>query len=93
MTDYDQSLCACGAHGQITETGSASGRKHYRCSECGALWREKRDKNPAAVALGALGGKARTAALTPEERSRQSAQASEIRWDRIRAEKKSADNA
>lgn len=83
MSD-DQSMCGCGAQGQITDTGSASGRKHYRCPACGNTWREK---NPAAVALGSLGGKARTAALSPEERSRQSTIASETRWDRVRAAK------
>lgn len=83
----DQATCACGTQGQITDTGSASGRKHYRCPACGAIWREKREKNAAAAALGSLGGKASSAAMTPEERSARSEQASNARWDRVRAAK------
>lgn len=86
----DQSICAaCNVPGQITDTGSASGRKHYRCPSCGVTWREK---NAAAVALGSLGGRARTAAMSPEERSRQSTLASETRWERVRAANKSGDS-
>jgi hypothetical protein len=45
-------------------------------------------KNPAAVALGRLGGqkggKARAAKLTPEERREIAKKAAEARWSRIR---------
>lgn len=86
----DQAICACGTEGQVTDTGSASGRKHYRCPKCGRVWREK---NPAAVALGSLGGKARSAALSPEERSQHSTMANEVRWGRVRAAKQNNDES
>lgn len=48
----------------------------------------EREKNPAAVALGRLGGKkggfARAAKLTPEERSEAARKASEARWESVR---------
>jgi hypothetical protein len=48
--------------------------------------RPKRPKNPAAVALGKLGGKkggkARAAKLTPEQRSEIARKAAEARWRR-----------
>ncbi len=59
----------CGRPAVLYQTGSASGRGHYQCSDrdsCGAQWREK---NPAAAVLGRLGGVARAVALTPERRS------------------------
>ena len=58
----------CGRPADLYQVGSASGRGHYQCSDrdsCGTQWREK---NPAAVALGRLGGIARAAALSPERR-------------------------
>lgn len=69
----------CGAAAELVEVGSASGRAHYRCSDrdCNAQWRAK---DPAAVALGSLGGKARAAALTEAERARQSEHAANTRW-------------
>jgi hypothetical protein len=45
---------------------------------------EKKRKNPAAVALGRKGGKARVLALTAEERSASARKAAKARW----AEKK-----
>jgi len=49
---------------------------------------EQREKNPAAVALGRLGGlkggKARAAKLTPEERSEIAKRAAEKRWRKHR---------
>lgn len=46
--------------------------------------REKHEKNPAAVALGSLGGrkggKARAAKLTPEQRSEIAQKAAQARW-------------
>ena len=48
------------------------------------------DKNPAAVALGRLGGrkggKARAAKLTPEERSEIARKAAKARWAKKRQE-------
>jgi len=63
---------------EVVDVGTASGRKTYRCPKCRVKWREK---NAAAVALGSLGGKARAAALSPEERQTQAADASIARWD------------
>lgn len=46
------------------------------------------EKNPAAVALGKLGGskggKARAAKMTPEERSESARKAAKARWDKKR---------
>lgn len=59
----------CGRPAVLYQTGSASGRGHYQCSDrdnCGTQWREK---NQAAVALGRQGGVARAMALTSERRS------------------------
>lgn len=46
----------------------------------------EREKNPAAVALGKLGGKkggaARAAKMTPEERAESARKAAEARWKR-----------
>ena len=77
----DQSKCACGTEGQVTDTGSASGRRHYRCPACGCIWREK---NAAAVALGSLGGKARAAALSEEQRRDAARHANDIKRERVR---------
>lgn len=68
----------CGSEAKIIDIGSASGRKTYRCSSCKVQWREK---NPAAVALGSLGGIARAKALSPEERSEQATNAITARWN------------
>ena len=76
-----EAKCVCGVEGQVTDTGSASGRKHYRCPACGAVWR---GKNAAAVALGALGGKARAAALSPEQRVEAAKYANDAKRERIR---------
>jgi len=67
----------CGVEAQVVDVGSASGRKTFRCPQCGARWREK---NAAAVALGSLGGKARAESLSAEERSEQAARAITSRW-------------
>ena len=69
---------SCGAEGVLDQVGSASGRNHYRCPKCGP-WREK---NPAAVALGRLGGLAAQAKLTAEERSKRSEDIANARWHR-----------
>ena len=49
-------------------------------------------KNPAAVALGRMGGKkggpARAAALTPEQRSESARKAVQARWDKAKSRKK-----
>jgi len=53
---------------------------------------EVKDKNPAAVALGRLGGlrggKARAEALSPEKRKKIARKAAVARWGRRKAEKK-----
>lgn len=66
----------CGAASALEEVGTASGRGHYRCPAHGA-WREK---NPAAVALGALGGVARMNGMTPEARTELATKAADKRW-------------
>lgn len=58
----------CNKPGMLESTGTASGRRYYRCSnreECGIRWQEK---NAAAVSLGRLGGMARAAKMSPEDR-------------------------
>ncbi len=51
-------------------------------------------KNPAAVALGKLGGskggKARAAKMTPKERSESARKAAKARWNKKRREEKSS---
>lgn len=74
----DQSLCRkCNVTANVTEVGTASGRKHYRCPKCGAAWREK---NPAAMALGSMGGKKAAENMSEEERSQRGAIAATARW-------------
>jgi acyl-CoA reductase-like NAD-dependent aldehyde dehydrogenase len=46
-------------------------------------------KNPAAVSLGALGGKARAKSMTPEERSAAAAVAAEAKWAEMTPEQRS----
>lgn len=69
LVDKKIVLCPkCSRPGVLVQIGSASGRGHYQCSDiddCGVVWREK---NPAAVALGRLGGLARAQALSPARR-------------------------
>lgn len=75
---------ACGAPSQPLTTGTATGQRYYRCAnpKCRSEWREKpREKNPAAVAMGAMGGAARAAALTAEERRASAEQAANARWN------------
>lgn len=83
----DVTCPTCGnARDVEAEVGSASGRRHFRCGRCGAQWREK---NAAAVALGALGGRAAADNMTPEQRSARAREAAEERWRR----EKTRDNA
>lgn len=56
----------CQSLAVLTDVGTASQRKHFKCPSCGAQWREK---NPSAVALGSLGGKAAAENMTPEQRT------------------------
>ena len=49
--------------------------------------RKEKAKNPHAVAMGKIGGKARMASLTPEERSELGRAAVEERWKRARERK------
>lgn len=68
MTVLNGGTCTkCGVKAEISEIGEASGRPHYHCPQCGVMWW---GKNPHAMAYGALGGKARAKALSPEERTR-----------------------
>ena len=46
--------------------------------------RQWREKNPAAVALGSLGGRARASALSSEQRIAQSENAANSRWDKVK---------
>ena len=63
---YPKSLCEkCGVEVDPVGIGSASGRLYYQ--HCGVQWV---GKNPAAVALGTLGGRARAASLSPEQRQK-----------------------
>lgn len=64
----------------MTEVGSASKRKHFHCPKCGP-WR---DKNPAAVILGQLGGKAASAKLNDRERHERAKDAAKSRWDKAK---------
>ena len=64
---------------QLIGVGSASGRLNYQCGKCGA---KHIGKNAAAMALGALGGKARAESLTPEERKAIGSKAIQARWDK-----------
>lgn len=77
----------CGADAQVVDVGSASGRKTFRCPKCGVQWREKApEKNPAAVALGSLGGRARAENMNPEARSAQATEAATARWTKEKSE-------
>ena len=66
----------CGVASSLVTIGTATGLGTYDCPKHGA-WREK---NPAAVALGSLGGKARMNGLTPQERTELATKAIEKRW-------------
>jgi hypothetical protein len=48
-----------------------------------------RKKDPAAVALGRKGGKAKAAKMTPEQRSALARQLNAARWRKAKAEEKS----
>jgi hypothetical protein len=50
----------------------------------------RRRKNPAAVALGRLGGRAAQAKMTPPERHAQARRAAHARWAEISPEERSA---
>ncbi len=66
----------CGKDSPLQSVGTAS-QQGYFCCPVHGLWREK---NPAAVALGQLGGRAAQAQLSPEERTRRATAAAEKRW-------------
>ena len=66
----------CGGDGKVLGQGTATGRLKYGCLSGHEWW----GKNPAAVALGKLGGAARTASLSPEQRSRLATEAVSARW-------------
>ncbi len=80
MAQDDQAHCpTCGVEGEVVDIGSASGRKHYRCPTEG-VGVQGREKNPAAVALGRLGGIASADALTPAQRTQRARDAVQKRW-------------
>ena len=75
---YPKSVCGkCHTEVEAVGVGSATGRPYYRC--CGVEWT---GKNPAAQALGALGGKARAVILTSEQRREQAVDAVNSRWEK-----------
>lgn len=71
----------CGALGEAIGIGSATGRIYYRCVPCASQWH---GKNPAAVAAGILGGNARAAAMSSEQRHEQAVKAVTARWEKRR---------
>lgn len=71
----------CLVPGEVQDIGTASGRKTFRCPTCSRTWREK---SPLAMALGALGGRARAERLSPEELSRQGESAANARWRKVK---------
>lgn len=76
LTDGAKPCPTCGAASILVEVGTASGLGTYDCPKCGS-WREK---NPAAAALGALGGQATSSKLTPAERQKKAEDAAKARW-------------
>ena len=77
MTSETTKPCpTCAAPSVFVTVGTATGLGTYDCPKHGA-WREK---NPAAVALGRLGGAARMNGLTPQERTKLATKAVEKRW-------------
>lgn len=72
------SICSkCLVEGTVVDTGSASGRKHYQCPQCKAVWR---GKNAAAVAMGRLGGQARANNISKERAEEIATDAANARW-------------
>lgn len=67
----------CLVPAEVVQVGSASGREHLRCPDCGAQWRKK---NPQAMAMGALGGRAAAKSMTKEERVARGEKAANARW-------------
>jgi len=69
----------CQAPSVFSREGTASRQAYYRCTNnaCGREWREK---NPAAVALGRLGGAATASGMSEEEREARARNAAEARW-------------
>lgn len=84
MAEEKQVFCPkCHALAKFLELGSATGRPYYRCAgvECGYTWP---GSSPVAAASGALGGKARAAALPKEELSKQATLAARARWNAVK---------
>ena len=76
----NEALCSkCLIEGTLIEVGSASGRKHRKCPQCGAQWREK---NAAAVALGRLGGQARANSISKTRAEEIATDAANTRWQK-----------
>lgn len=88
MSDEQGKCPKCGRAGVVTSIGTASKRRYMRCTDsdnCGATWQEK---NAAAVTLGRLGGMARAASTTAQQReaiAKSGAVAAEAKRVRVRA--------
>lgn len=79
----NEALCSkCLVEGVVIDTGSASGRKLYQCPNCKGAWREK---NPAAVAMGRLGGQARANNISKERAEEIATDAANARWRKEKA--------
>ena len=67
--EYPKIMCGkCSIEMIVIGVGTASGRLTYQCEKCGD---KQLGKNLAAMQLGSLGGRARAAALTEEQRREQ----------------------
>jgi len=71
---------SCGQDSPGEEIGTASSLAYCRCPIHGP-WRAK---NPAAVALGHLGGKARSKSMTKKQKSENGERAANARWRKRR---------
>lgn len=69
----------CKVEAVLLGVGSATGRLAWQCPDCNKQWF---GKNPAAVALGALGGKKAAENMTPEERKERSQKAVRARLNK-----------
>lgn len=77
MTEVADEACpTCGAPSRFVQEGTASGQRYFHCLAHGQ-WRKK---NPAAVALGSLGGQESVRRLTPEQLSKHREKAANSRW-------------
>lgn len=87
MSEEKDKCPRCGSEDVTIGIGNVSGRKHLHCNACANDWREK---NPAAQALGRLGGHARAEKVSKDELSAQGTAAATKRWrdERLKKNKK-----